>query len=349
MVALVSPSDPFVEWPTGVPQPMDISWYYYTSGHVLQNMEAVDWTKLHLHTPLETMDEAMGKVLPAWRGLFEHTRLDDWWEPLRYQNKFDRVKVPVLHISGWYDDEQVGTPLNFIGMTTHGAPEVRGNQKLLMGWWPHNTFITGTKLGEVDFGAGGQMDREGYILRWLDYWLKGQDTGIMKEPAAKLFLMGANRWVDEQQWPMARTQWTKFYLHSGGRANSFYGDGGLSTEAPASEPQDRYTSDPAQPGRSSQSRRLHRSAVRTIIGRWSGATMCWCTRARRSRKRRKCAGRSAWNYTRLPRPLTQISWRSWWMCGRTASRSGLATGWCGRGSAMGWCGRGSAMGWTGRR
>ena len=35
-----------------------------------------------------------------------------------YQDKFDRVNVPVLHISGWYDDEQIGTPLNFIGMTT---------------------------------------------------------------------------------------------------------------------------------------------------------------------------------------------------------------------------------------
>ena len=66
--------------------------------------------------------------------MFDHARLDEWWEPLRYQNKFEQVKVPVLHISGWYDDEQVGTPLNFIGMTSKGAtPEIRRQQKLLMG------------------------------------------------------------------------------------------------------------------------------------------------------------------------------------------------------------------------
>ncbi|MEK7407940.1 MAG: CocE/NonD family hydrolase, partial [Acidobacteriota bacterium] len=62
-----------------------------------------------------------------------------------------------------------------------------------------------------------------------------------------LFVMGANRWRDEQEWPIASTRFTKFYLHSKGRANSFYGDGSLSTSSAAEEPPDRYTYDPAQP------------------------------------------------------------------------------------------------------
>jgi uncharacterized protein len=85
MVPLVSPPHPFVEWPTGLPLPMDISWYYFTSGHVLQNMDAVDWANVHKHLPLYTMDEAMGELLPAWREDIDHAQLDDWWEPLRYQ------------------------------------------------------------------------------------------------------------------------------------------------------------------------------------------------------------------------------------------------------------------------
>ena len=52
MVAMVTPSDPFVEWPTGVPIPMDISWHHFTSGHVLQNLDAVSWDKVHHHLPL---------------------------------------------------------------------------------------------------------------------------------------------------------------------------------------------------------------------------------------------------------------------------------------------------------
>ncbi|MGE5646397.1 MAG: CocE/NonD family hydrolase [Acidobacteriota bacterium] len=248
MVPLVSPSDPFAEWPTGLPLPMDISWYHLTAGHVSQNMDAVDWSKVHMHLPLVTMDDAAGRPDPNWKAMFDHPLLDDWWEPLRYQNKYDRVRVPVLNISGWYDDEQLGTPLNYIGMTTKGAtPEIRKNQKLLMGWWPHSTFIAGTKLGNVDFGSGAIFDREAYILRWFDYWLKGIDTGIMREPPVKLFVMGENRWADENEWPIARTKWTKFFLHSKGRANSLYGDGKLSTAEPAKEPVDAYTYDPAQP------------------------------------------------------------------------------------------------------
>lgn len=78
MIALTSPSDPFVEWPTGQPLPMDISWYHYTSGRVLQNMEAVDWNKLYQHLPLITIDEAMGRPNRFWKEEVEHSKLDSW-------------------------------------------------------------------------------------------------------------------------------------------------------------------------------------------------------------------------------------------------------------------------------
>ncbi len=246
MVAMVTPSDPFVEWPTGTHLPMDISWYHYTAGHVSQNMDAVDWAKVHWHLPLYTMDEAAGRPNPIWKEEIGHPQLDSYWEPLRYQNKYDKVKVPVLHISGWYDDEQIGTPLNFIGMTTKGPAEVRKSQRLLMGPWPHALNST-SKLGEVDFGPSGIIDLNGYLLRWFDYWLKGKDNGAMSEPPVHIFVMGENKWTDENEWPISRTQWIKYYVHSQGRANSLFGDGTLSTTPPASETTDTYLSDPEHP------------------------------------------------------------------------------------------------------
>jgi putative CocE/NonD family hydrolase len=59
--------------------------------------------------------------------------------------------------------------------------------------------------------------------------------------------MGDNRWRDEREWPLARTQYTKMYLRGRGRANSLRGDGALKFEAPANEPADRYTYDPDNP------------------------------------------------------------------------------------------------------
>ncbi len=247
MIAMVTPSDPFVEFPTGVPLPMDISFYHFTAGHLTQNMDAVDWAKLQWHLPLYDMDEAAGRPVPYWKEEIDHPQLDAYWEPLRYQNKYDRVKVPVLHISGWYDDEQVGTPLNFIGMTAKAQPDqIRTTQKLLMGPWPH-AINSKSKLGDVDFGPTAMIDLSGYWVRWFDYWLKGNDNGIMKDPPVRVFVMGANYWTNENEWPLARTEYVKYYLHSAGHANSSYGDGKLSTAQPGKEQADAYKYDPASP------------------------------------------------------------------------------------------------------
>jgi uncharacterized protein len=247
MIALVSPSDPFVESPTGIPIPQDISWYFFTAGHVLQNIDAVDWNRVYEHLPLIDLDEVAGRRDQNWKDLFDHTTLDAWWEPLRYQNKFERVQVPVLHISGWYDDEQVGTPLNYIGMTTKGATQqIRKNQKLVMGAWPHAVNST-SKLGDVDFGPNAVIDLDGYMLRWFEYWLKGKDNGIMAEPPVKIFKMGTNVWTVEHEWPIGRTQWTNYYVHSGGRANTLSGNGTLSTAEPMNESPDAYRYDPKNP------------------------------------------------------------------------------------------------------
>ena len=156
--------------------------------------------------------------------------------------------MPILHISGWYDDEQIGTPLNFAGMVAHGGTEdARRSQKLLMGPWPHNVTAQPTKLGDVDFGTSAKLDLPAVLMRWYDHWLKGLDTGLMSEPPVRIFVMGSNTWCDEKEWPPARARTVKYFLHGRGRANSLYGDGTLSTAEPSEEPPDRYTSDPARP------------------------------------------------------------------------------------------------------
>jgi predicted acyl esterase len=70
------------------------------------------------------------------------------------------------------------------------------------------------------------------LVRWYDYWLKGIDTGILEEPPIKMFVMGINKWRFENEWPLARTKWTKFYLQPGG---------GLGTEAPGLAQPDSFT------------------------------------------------------------------------------------------------------------
>lgn len=247
MIVMVTPSDPFVENPIGTHGLQHLCWLYLVNGRLRQLMEEVNWNPVYEHLPLMTMDERAGFSSPKWRTELAHPTRDEYWEAICYQNKFEQINLPVMHISGWYDDQQVGTPLNFIGMTTHGAtPFARANQKLLMGPWGH-AINTTRQLGEVDFGAQALIDLRGYQARWFDFWLKEQDTSIMREPAARIFVMGENRWRDENEFPLARTRYTNYYFHSKGNANSRFGDGALATALPEAEKSDRYTYDPARP------------------------------------------------------------------------------------------------------
>ncbi len=255
MCVLVTPSDPFVETPTGLPSPMHLCWLHYVSGRVVQPMEAVEWSAIYDHLPILTMDERAGRINRHWREQIAHAQLDEYWEPLRYQTKFERVNVPVLHISGWYDDEQIGTPLNYIGMTTHAAtPQARASQRMIMGPWGHRVNRE-SRLGEVDFGPQALIDLRDEEARWFDRWLRepGEKKTKRAEKAARapvrIFVMGVNRWRNEREWPLARTQWTSYYLHSNGHANSRFGDGLLTTQGPTSEnaPTDCYRYDPSRP------------------------------------------------------------------------------------------------------
>ena len=127
-----------------------------------------------------------------------------------------------------------------------GLEAVRNGQKLLMGPWPHAVNTT-RKLGTIDFGPAALIDLEGYELRWFDHWLKGTENGVMAGSPVRIFLMGKNEWQDQQDWPLPGTQLVKYYLQSGGRANSLFGSGAIGLQPAESDPPDHYRYDPANP------------------------------------------------------------------------------------------------------
>jgi putative CocE/NonD family hydrolase len=85
-------------------------------------------------------------------------------------------------------------------------------------------------------------------IPWFDRHLRSMRSGPGPGPPVRLFVMGANVWRDEQQWPLARARPTSWFLQSGGRANAASGDGRLTTEAPAADERpDSFESDPRHP------------------------------------------------------------------------------------------------------
>lgn len=50
------------------------------------------------------------------------------------------------------------------------------------------------------------------MLRWFDYWLKGVDNGVVKEPLVSIFVMGTNQWLHGDTYPLPATKLTKLYF-----------------------------------------------------------------------------------------------------------------------------------------
>ena len=153
------------------------------------------------------------------------------------------MNVPVFHQSGWFDGDGIGTKLNYLAMVKAGAK----NQKLLIGPWADSEVAT-RRAGTLDFGPNALVDLPREYLRWFDHHLKGAKNGIDTEPAVTLFLMGANAWVTGDHYPLKETRTERWYLQSGGKAQTSLGDGVLArTQSKSGSRPDRYVYDPVDP------------------------------------------------------------------------------------------------------
>ena len=189
-------------------------------------------------------------LAPYYYDWLKHPTDDEYWQQWKIEAHHDKVTVPALNVGGWYDIFLGGTIRNYLGMRRHGgSAAARQHQHLVIGPWKHGVPLSSIS-GDMAFGIMAEsfaIDFEGVQLRWYDHWLKGMDNGVRHEAPVRLFVMGDNAWRDEQEWPLARTQYTRYYLHSHGRANSLHGDGVLSTAEPGAEQPDRFLYDPRHP------------------------------------------------------------------------------------------------------
>lgn len=198
------------------------------------------------------------KVAPNYErwafDLLTNADYNDFWKQPGFaiEEYWDQhADVPMYFSGGWYDSYTRATLDNYVGLSQRKKSHIR----VIMGPWTHGTRTPELSYaGDVDFGpdaALGSFDE--LHLRWFDRWLKGISNGVDREPLVRIFVMGGGhgrrtregrvfhggRWRWEKEWPLARTRYTRFYIH---------GDGTLSTDPPE-EPSSftTYDFDPKDP------------------------------------------------------------------------------------------------------
>jgi len=258
LVPQVSPDDHYDNvYPSGAFQlsnSLDFLWFC-CGGRTNTPIDVINWEKWYGQLPLKDMARWAGiQNTRLWSDLLAHPNRDSYWPGPGERiapgkngpGRYNEIQVPTFNIAGWYDQVSQATINNYIGMSTYGPEKYRSNHKLMMGPWVHGGLFQ-TKQGELTFPNQAAPNGNEWRLRWFDRWLKGMDNGFDKEPPVYIYTMGADSWRNECEWPLRRTQYTKYFLHSQGQANTSTGNGSLNTTPPLQEAADHYTYDPKRP------------------------------------------------------------------------------------------------------
>jgi uncharacterized protein len=242
-----------------------MTWLATNTADRLSNEDPAYATKLEtLKDRIDTMDREFDRMplsgdpllkelAPYYDDWLAHPSHDEFWDKLKIDDNYHHLDQAVLNVGGWYDIFLGGTIHNYLGMRHHAkTTKARKASHLLLGPWEHMTSVTISPVGDADFGVRASYDAidiDGIHLRWYDRWLRDIDNGLDSDPPVTIFVMGANTWRQEREWPLERTRYEDYYFTSNGRANTLHGDGALVREAPNEENNrpDHFIYDPLDP------------------------------------------------------------------------------------------------------
>jgi putative CocE/NonD family hydrolase len=200
-----------------------------------------DWEQVLRTLPIDAIGDFINPTGKTWRDVLDHDTFDDYWKSVRYDDQYHEFDYPCLHVTGWYDLEDLLGAFHHYELMAANSP-AKANQFLIAGPWshvksrgPHHSYA------DIHLGAHAALDMDQIHLRWFDYWLKGVENGVLDEPRVKLWRGGANEWIETEHWPL-REHDESLYLTFDGE------NGGLAEELPETpgEPQSfRY--DPLDP------------------------------------------------------------------------------------------------------
>ncbi|MFI5157101.1 MAG: CocE/NonD family hydrolase, partial [Chitinophagales bacterium] len=175
-----------------------------------------DWY-IHLG-PLKNVNEKyFHNKIPTWNNFVDHPNYDSFWQKNSPLNYVQYAQIPVLHVGGYYDQEDINGPqLMFKHMEKKDS---FARNHIVLGPWNHGGWAAGKgdSLGKIAFHSNtGEWFRE-LQKKWFDYYLKGIGDGHFDK--AYCFQTGSNKWKTYSKWPPAESTIKKLYAAGEGKAS----------------------------------------------------------------------------------------------------------------------------------
>ncbi|WP_176477732.1 CocE/NonD family hydrolase [Mesorhizobium sp. WSM3866] len=201
--------------------------------------------------PIIDILKGLGSPPTEWEDWVSRNPDDPWFDRLGFLREDSKIHLPALFVHSWYD-VGAGDALHqrrlfsSCGITA-AAQE---HQHIILSPAVHcgtATLTAPTVVGVRELGDA-RLDCWQIYLNWYDCWLKDKSDRIEDMPPIHYYVMGRNEWRAASEWPPAGVELQRWFLRSGGSANTRLGDGWLDLAPPSDdEPADSFVYDPGNP------------------------------------------------------------------------------------------------------
>ena len=255
--AAAAPGVDFPYW-NGVASPYLVQWATYTSGRTPQVNLFGDqdfWISkfrelFFSRRPFRELDRMVGNPSAWFSGLLDHPSVDAHWKALRpSEGDYARISVPILTITGHYDDDQPGAMHYYRMHMAHGTPEGKRRHYLLVGPWDHaGTRTPNREVGGLTLGPASLVDLNALHKAWYDWTLKGGPPPAFLKDRVTYYVVPSDEWKSAPDLESIAGEARTLYLASDGSADTVFRAGALMdtrpTAAPAASSADRFVYDP---------------------------------------------------------------------------------------------------------
>jgi putative CocE/NonD family hydrolase len=163
--------------------------------------------------PYREIDQVDGMPNPCLQRWVQHPSFDKYWQDMiPYQEDFATINIPVLTVTGYYDDGQISA-LQYL--KDHYKYNTKANHYLLIG--PYDHF--GTQRSHKDpilrgyaIDSVAQIDTPEITFEWLDFVMRGGNKPELLKDRINYEVMGQNEWKHAPSINEMSNQPLTFYL-----------------------------------------------------------------------------------------------------------------------------------------
>ena len=230
---------PMVSIAPGIEYPMEnnvlhnfsYSWNFYVTNNKFLDFEASNdynrWNTLKntwykTGVAFKKLDSLDGQVNKLWNTYMQHPSYDNYWKKMiPYKQEFAKIDIPILTITGYYDDSQRGAMYYF---NQHNKYVKNANHYLFIG--PYDHWTAQTKPDEVlrnyNLSKSALINiEEDLLYQWFDYTLKGMKKPSILKDKVNFQVMDTDTWMHKPSLSAMTNDTLKFHL-SATKKGDFY-------------------------------------------------------------------------------------------------------------------------------